>query len=154
MRTLIGASCQFSACMTLCTAIAAPSASDAVENAAQNASPTVLKTTPQCAVIASRITSSCRASATLMASGYRCHSVVLPSMSVNRKVTVPVGNSESARVVMLAWGCSGARTPNGAFCGPLPVFATWTCLDPNGNSIGFNVRSRLRPCRQWVDCRR
>jgi hypothetical protein len=41
-----------------------------------------------------RSSESCRASGNCIASGYWSHSDVLPSMSVNRKVTVPVGNNE------------------------------------------------------------
>src|SRR6266567_7301394 len=47
----------------------------------------------------SRISASCRAKATRISSGCASHSFVLPSMSVNRKVTVPVGNRESVRGV-------------------------------------------------------
>ncbi len=33
-----------------------------------------------------------------MASGYRCDNCVLPSMSVNRKVTVPVGGEDMSEL--------------------------------------------------------
>src|SRR5579871_2132631 len=72
---------------------AAWSASDAVENAAQKASPMVLNTTPSLASMACRSTASCRARAERIASGYCSHSLVLPSISVNRNVTVPLGRS-------------------------------------------------------------
>lgn len=74
-----------------CIPIDAATASLAFWNAAQNASPTVLKTVPPLDSITRRSSSSCRSSATLIASGWSCQSRVLPSMSVNRNVTVPVG---------------------------------------------------------------
>ena len=72
---------------------AAASAAPAVANAAQKASPAVEKTTPSLRSIASRSSASWRASATAMSSGLRSHKRVLPSMSVKRNVTVPLGNS-------------------------------------------------------------
>src|SRR5215213_9340263 len=51
----------------------------------------VLKTYPPLEAIASRMMASCRSRATCIAPGYFSQSFVLPSMSVNRKVTSPVG---------------------------------------------------------------
>jgi hypothetical protein len=82
-----------------CTVSAAETASAAIANAAQKASPTVLKTYPFALTIPSRISSSCRASAVRIVSGCASHNLVLPSMSVNRKVTVPVGASNSVEPI-------------------------------------------------------
>src|SRR5919201_4054463 len=74
-------------------ALAAASASDARENATKNASPCVSTSTPLCCANASRNTRRCSASASAYASPSSCSSRVEPSMSVNRKVTVPEGSS-------------------------------------------------------------
>jgi hypothetical protein len=74
-----------------CAAVAAASAFGAVAKAAQKASPIVLNMKPECALMTSRSKASWRASASLIASGCCSQSVVLPSISVNRKETVPVG---------------------------------------------------------------
>src|SRR5262249_40629727 len=66
-------------------------ASGAVAKAAQKASPIVLNTTPLLAVMAVRRRALCRARAERMACGNCSQSLVLPSMSVKRKVTVPFG---------------------------------------------------------------
>src|SRR5215211_5148473 len=71
--------------------MAASRASGAVGKAAQKASPTVLKTKPPRSSMASLRISSWRASTSDMASGLLSQSLVEPSMSVKRKVTVPVG---------------------------------------------------------------
>src|SRR5579872_2263759 len=74
-----------------CAAAAAASASALSSNAAQNASPTVLNVCPRLVSIARRTIASCRSTAERMASPCRSHRCVLPSMSVKRKVTEPVG---------------------------------------------------------------
>jgi hypothetical protein len=100
MRTLIGAvSGHGSMPSASCTVSAAETASAAIANAAQKASPTVLKTYPFALTIPSRISSSCRASAVRIVSRCASHNLVLPSMSVNRKVTVPVGASNSVEPI-------------------------------------------------------
>src|SRR5919201_47452 len=53
----------------------------------------VLKTWPLFVSMAAWRSASCRASARRIASGCSSQSLVLPSMSVKRKVTVPVGRS-------------------------------------------------------------
>src|SRR5579872_2259774 len=75
-----------------CASNAAAMASATLKNAAQNASPMVLKTLPLCAWIAERISSSCRRTLARMASRCRSQRSVEPSMSLKRKVTVPVGS--------------------------------------------------------------
>ena len=72
-----------------CTA--ASTAGRAVANAAQTPSPVCLNNQPPWASIAARSTSSCAARAARMTSGSVSHRRVEPSMSVNRKVTVPDG---------------------------------------------------------------
>jgi hypothetical protein len=72
-------------------ATAAASASPARANAAANPSPPVENTYPPCAWVAARTMSSWRATARRIASVADAHSRVDPSMSVNRKVTVPEG---------------------------------------------------------------
>src|SRR6186997_2533195 len=68
----------------------------AVPKTAMTPSPVVLTMKPKDALIAWCRTVSCRASATCIAAGCCSHNIVLPSMSVNRNVTVPVGKCESA----------------------------------------------------------
>src|SRR5437660_2002649 len=72
--------------ISCCAAAAAATASEAARNTAQNESPTVLKTQPLCPSITDRNIESWRASAPRIRSGNRSHNVVLPSMSVNKKV--------------------------------------------------------------------
>src|SRR5918993_3231749 len=77
-------------------------ASGAVGNAAQKASPTVLKTWPPWASMALRRILSWRARAVRILSGLFSHILLEPSMSVNRKVTVPPGGvAICLRVVLL-----------------------------------------------------
>src|SRR5215467_2009368 len=73
--------------------MAAVIALDALGNAAQNASPIVLKTQPSLCSMASRSSALWRASAGSMVPGLCAQSLVLPSMSVKRNVTVPLGRS-------------------------------------------------------------
>src|SRR5215203_5847756 len=73
-------------------------ASGAVGNAAWIASPMVLKRTPSCAAIASRSRAKWRSTAAAIAARSRSQSAVLPSMSVKRKVTVPLGRSGIVRL--------------------------------------------------------
>src|SRR5215213_7339783 len=70
---------------------AASSASGAVGKAQQKSSPTVLKTYPPCSCVAFLKIASWRERAPCMGCGCLSHLFVEPSMSVNRKVTVPVG---------------------------------------------------------------
>jgi hypothetical protein len=65
--------------------------------AAQKASPTVLKTYPPLPSMALCRISSWRTRAFCMADASRSHILVEPSMSVNRKVTVPVGGGTAIR---------------------------------------------------------
>src|SRR5207253_717809 len=57
---------------------------------------TVLKTAPRCCAMAARRSWSCRATARLIAAASRSQRLVLPSISLKRKVTVPVGNAPIA----------------------------------------------------------
>src|SRR5829696_3037383 len=77
----------------LWAASAAWSAPRAVGKAAQKASPTVLKTWPPLAAMAPCMASSWRPRAVLIVSGHSSHSLLEPSISVNRKVTVPLGGA-------------------------------------------------------------
>src|SRR5688500_16525565 len=72
---------------------AASSASEAVTKTAQKASPTVLKTWPPCPSMLLRRIESWRSRAACIAAASRSHSLVEPSMSVKRNVTVPAGRS-------------------------------------------------------------
>src|SRR5215203_1147168 len=97
MRTRIGpVSGHSSLPSARCASTAARSALGACWNAAQNASPMVLKTTPPLLAIASRMIASCFASAVCIAMGCASHSLVLPSTSVNRNVTNSVGISDGS----------------------------------------------------------
>ena len=99
MRTRsFAASGQGSRWSARCASSAAASASDAVWNAAQNASPPVLKTWPPWSSMHWRSSASWRASAARIAACCVSHSRVLPSMSVNRNVTVPVGSGFAAEL--------------------------------------------------------
>ena len=64
--------------------------------AAQTASSTVTKTLPLASWTASASRAWCRLSARRYGSGWALSSWVLPSMSVKRKVMVPVGKSDMA----------------------------------------------------------
>src|SRR5437016_5112415 len=79
-------SVQGSARSRCCRSPAAAAASPAAGNTAKNESPTVLKTRPLRASIVPRSMRSCCASAPRIRSGNFSHNVVLPSMSVNRKI--------------------------------------------------------------------
>ena len=68
-------------------------AAGAVGNAAWTASPTVLKWTPPWAGMAVSRSARWRATAAAIACRSRSQSAVLPSISVKRKVTVPLGRS-------------------------------------------------------------
>lgn len=70
--------------------------SAAAANTAHTRSPKDLTIHPPFDSIARRKSASCRASAPCMGTGRSSHIYVLPSISVNRKVTVPVGNHEFA----------------------------------------------------------
>src|SRR6185503_20512832 len=76
---------------------AALNASDARTNTTKRESPSPRgrTTRPWLAATMSSISSSCRAHATRIPSGYCRHSRTLPETSVSMKVTVPVGRSES-----------------------------------------------------------
>ena len=101
-------------------ASAAASASGALAKAAQTASPMVLKTTPPRVSIAWRSMASWRASAAGIAWGCRSHSAVLPSMSVNRKVTVPLGKrAVAARLLLNRW--RGDRRADQSPARPAPL---------------------------------
>src|SRR5215212_6265296 len=78
--------------------MAAAIAFGTVGNAARIASPMVLKRTPSCAAIASRSRAKWRSTAAAIAARSRSQSAVLPSMSVKRKVTVPLGRSGIVRL--------------------------------------------------------
>src|SRR5829696_4589033 len=98
--------------------MAATKAPEGVGKAAQKASPTVLKTKPRLDSITSRRISSWRERAARMASGSFSQSFVEPSMSVNRKVTVPVGGSNITRSLLSLRGTlynarKGGRTSSG-----------------------------------------
>ena len=77
-----------------CEAIAAATASPDRWNAAATPSPPVENTNPLCPSITARKTLSWRANASRIASGCSSHRRVEPSRSVNKKVTIPVGNSD------------------------------------------------------------
>src|ERR1700694_1498506 len=89
-------SCTFpyhaSACRARWAASAARTASDAVANAACTPSPSVFTTCPPCVSTLCRSSASWRASAADIVSRCASQSPVLPSMSVNRNVTVPLGS--------------------------------------------------------------
>jgi hypothetical protein len=75
------------------TTSAALTASRAWRNTAKTLSPSplLLTTVPFCRRTQVATIPSCRASARRIALGWLSHSLVLPSMSVSRKVTTPVG---------------------------------------------------------------
>jgi hypothetical protein len=89
-------------------ASAAASASSAWAKAAQKASPIVLKTWPPWLSMAVRSSASWRTSAEDIASRWCSHRRVEPSMSVKRKVSVPVGNVVMAMLIAIG---GGARMP-------------------------------------------
>src|SRR6266545_1479602 len=88
-------------CRRRWAANAAFNAAGARAKAAQNPSPAVRNTMPSCSLIAWRRMLSCCASASGIASGCCSQSRVLPSISVYRNVTVPVGSTP-------AIGCGGS----------------------------------------------
>jgi hypothetical protein len=73
-------------------------AAGAEAKAACTASPTVLKWTPPCAAMAESRSARWRWTAFAIAARSRSQSAVLPSMSVNRNVTVPVGRLAIGRL--------------------------------------------------------
>src|SRR5215213_11566094 len=91
IRTLIEAGDQLSFCSVRCTSNAASSASLAVWNAAEKESPTIRKTKPLWDSMDSFKISLWRAKSAGISLGCSCASLVLPSISVKRKVTVPDG---------------------------------------------------------------
>src|SRR6266508_3360811 len=86
-----------SACSAPWASTAAARASGARPQAAKTASPTLLKATPAWVVILSWRIVSWRARAAGIAWGWRSHKRVLPSISVNRNVTVPRGSGVAGR---------------------------------------------------------
>src|SRR6185503_1293553 len=101
---LTGAADQGSRCRDRCTSSAARTASLAEWKAAEKESPIIWNTDPLCASIVSRRIWLCRASRAGMASGCCCESLVLPSISVNRKVTVPAGKSVMISLQYICYG--------------------------------------------------
>jgi hypothetical protein len=95
MRTRITASAQGSTESSACALEIAATASTSDPNTAANASPAVEKTYPPLPSMASRRILSWRANACAICRGWSCHRAVLPSTSVKRNVTVPLGRASA-----------------------------------------------------------
>ena len=90
-------------------AAAAATARGAEGKTAKKASPSVLISVPSPAAIASRSRAWWRSRRSVYASPSDSSSRVLPSMSVNRKVTVPVGQGRHRRPLVSGFGSAPAR---------------------------------------------